>query len=125
VSVLIVEDEAPIRELLREVLSSTYTCAAVPTAEESLALLARQKFDVLLTDVTLPGASGLELVGRVYVLYPEVCVVVMSGAPPDGSHGWGALGVFAYLMKPLDLSEVERYVARAIEYCRDRRAEAD
>ncbi|MDT7604574.1 MAG: hypothetical protein QOF61_2571 [Acidobacteriota bacterium] len=121
-SVLIVEDEAPVRELLREVLSSHYTCADVETAEAALALLSERKFDVLLTDVSLPGMSGVQLVRRVYALYPDVCVIVMSGAPVEASHRWGTFDVYAYLLKPLDLSEVERCVAEAIEHCRNRRA---
>jgi DNA-binding NtrC family response regulator len=124
-SVLIVEDEAPVRALLLEVLSTHHPCVAVETAEEALVLLSKQKFDVLLTDISLPGMSGVQLVRRVYDLHPNVCVIVMSGAPVEASHGWSALGVYAYLLKPLDLSEVERCVAGAMQLSLNRHGRHD
>ena len=116
-SLLIVEDDADLRYLLRGALAPTYFCVAVATAEEALESLAEQRFDVILTDVLLPGISGLELVRNLSRLHPGVCVVVMSGAPLDSRHEWSALGVSAYLGKPFLPYEVERLVARAAAQC--------
>lgn len=112
-SVLIVDDEDFVRNLLLEALSGAHDCVAVASAEEALALLARREFDVTLTDVSLPGMSGLELAARLYEQYPDVRVIVMSGAPVDASSGWSTLDVFAYLIKPFGMAEVLRCVAEA------------
>ena len=124
-SILIVDDEDFVRNLLLETLSGAHDCVAVASAEEALAQLARREFEVVLTDVSLPGMSGLDLAARLYDRHPEVRVVVMSGAPVDASSGWSTLDVFAYLIKPFGVAEVLRCVEEAeTGHCRSGRQRA-
>ena len=60
-SILIVEDESPVRALLMELLGKQFHCQAADTAEAAIRLLNSQRFHLVLADIGLPGTSGLEL----------------------------------------------------------------
>src|SRR5215210_8487076 len=77
--ILIADDEPLIREVLHELLSATYECRAVGSAEEALAVLDDERFQLVLSDITMPGLSGLDLVPRVLELAPDTVVVMISG----------------------------------------------
>jgi DNA-binding NtrC family response regulator len=74
---------------------------------------------VVLTDISMPGVSGLELLGHVLQKYPRIPVIVISGIS-DQEHAVGLikLGAFDYLLKPFRLEVVEKSVKRAVEYSR-------
>ena len=59
--ILVVDDDEVIRETLDELLSASYSCQTADTAEEALAKLEAQRFDVVLTDISMPGLNGTEL----------------------------------------------------------------
>jgi CheY-like chemotaxis protein len=62
--VLVVDDDDVIRETLLELLEGNYQCQEASTAEEALRKLQAQSFDVVLTDISMPGLSGSELLQR-------------------------------------------------------------
>jgi DNA-binding NtrC family response regulator len=115
-SVLVVDDDDAVRDFLLEALRGNYEVAAAGTAEEALRMLREPSagFAVALVDVNLPGMSGGDLVTMMRSLCPDISVIVMSGEPMSGSHHWWTLGVFAFLAKPLEVSEVEHYVEMAV-----------
>jgi DNA-binding NtrC family response regulator len=116
-SVLIVDDDELVRDFLFEVLRHRYEVVVAGTAEEALRVLGARDADfaAALVDVNLPGMSGGDLVTRMRSLNSEIAVIVMSGEPMSSSHHWWALGIFAFLAKPLEVAEVERYVELALE----------
>ncbi len=114
--ILIVDDDDVIRETLCELLSQDHTCQAADTAEEALAKLESQPFDVVLTDVSMPGLSGLDLMNRVVQLYPGTPVIVISGlSDEEQAQNLIGRGAFDYLLKPFRLEMVEDSVKRALE----------
>ena len=114
--VLIVDDDNVIRETLLELLEGSYRCQEASTAEDALHKLQAQPFDVVLTDISLPGLSGGELLQRVRELYPETPVIIMSGlSDQEQANGLTSRGAFDYLLKPFRLEVVEESVKRAIE----------
>lgn len=119
--ILIVDDDDVIRDTLYELLSETYTCQTAETAEKALARLKADAFDVVLTDISMPGLSGLELLGQVLQHYPKTPVIIISGIS-DEEHAQGLirLGAFDYLLKPFRLEVVERSVRRALDFRRKR-----
>ena len=115
--ILVVDDDDIIRETLCELLSQDYTCQAVDTAEEALAKLESQPFDVVLTDVSMPGLSGLDLMNRVVELYPGTPVIIISGlSDEEQAQSLIGRGAFDYLLKPFRLEVVEDSVKRALEH---------
>ena len=115
--VLVVDDDDVIRETLLELLAGNYKCQEASTAEEALRKLEAQPFDLVLTDVSLPGLSGGELLQRVRELYPETPVIIMSGlSDQEQAHSLINRGAFDYLLKPFRLEVVEESVKRAVAH---------
>jgi len=114
--ILVVDDDDVIRETLCELLAQDYVCHAADTAEGALAKLEGQSFDLVLTDVSMPGLSGLDLLNRVVEQYPGTPVIIISGLS-DQEHAQSlmARGAFDYLLKPFRLEVVEESVRRAVE----------
>jgi DNA-binding NtrC family response regulator len=114
-SVLIVDDDKTIREMLFELLSEDHRCQSAKTADEALTLLEKETFDVLLTDISMPGLSGLELLEIMRQRYPQTPVIIISGAGDlDNAQNLISRGAFAYLLKPFRLETVEECVRKAL-----------
>ena len=77
--VLIIDDDEQIRRLLIDVLGNLYDCSDASSAEEALAALSRETFDLIISDIHMPGMSELELVPYVHSLSPDTVVVMISG----------------------------------------------
>jgi DNA-binding NtrC family response regulator len=118
-SILVVDDDDAIRDTLYELFSGQYLCHTAETAEKALTLLQSEIYDVVLTDISMPGLSGLELLGHVLQSYPGTPVIVISGiGDQEHAEGLKNLGAFDYLLKPFSLEGVEDSVKRAISYRR-------
>ena len=114
--ILVVDDDDIIRETLCELLSVDHACQTAATAEEALARLESQAFDVVLTDVSMPGLSGLDLLNRVVQLYPGTPVIIVSGlSDQEQAESLIGQGAFDYLLKPFRLEVVEDSVRRALD----------
>ena len=115
--ILIVDDEVEITEILADLLSEDYECVRAGSAEQALAQLAGNQFQLVISDITMPGMSGLEMIPHVKGLSPETVVVMISGMQTvESAIGALRLGAFDYLMKPFDLRQVEAVVKRALEH---------
>jgi two-component system, NtrC family, response regulator PilR len=114
--ILVVDDDEVIRDTLCELLSQDHSCEVADTAETALAKLEAEAFDVVLTDISMPGLSGMELLNRVLELYPGTPVIVISGlSDQDQAHSLIEQGAFDYLLKPFRLEVVEERVRRAVD----------
>jgi two-component system response regulator PilR (NtrC family) len=114
--ILVVDDDDVIRDTLCELLAEEHSCQTANTAEEALAKLESQSFDVVLTDISMPGLSGLELLNRVLRSYPGTPVIMISGiSDEEQARTLISRGAFDYLLKPFRLEVVEESVKRAIE----------
>ena len=115
-NILVVDDDDVIRDTLCELLSGEYACQTADTAEQALTKLKAQPFDVVLTDISMPGLTGMELLSRVRRLYPDTPVIIISGlADEEQAQSLIELGAFDYLLKPFRLEVVENSVRRAVE----------
>lgn len=117
--VLVVDDDETIRDTLYELLSAEYQCQTADTAEQAFARLEVDSYDVVLTDISMPGLSGLELLGHLRQKYPNTPVIIISGiSDQDHAQGLIRLGAFDYLLKPFRLEVVEKSVKRAMDHRR-------
>jgi DNA-binding NtrC family response regulator len=115
--VLVVDDDENIRDTLYELLSEEYRCQTAETAEKALARLDVEPYDVVLTDISMPGLSGLELLGHIRQKHPDTTVIVISGiSDPEYAQGMIRLGAFDYLLKPFSLEGVLKSVKRAFAH---------
>jgi len=110
---LIIDDDAAVRETLSELFSEAHECHTADRAEQALEYLQIENYDVVLTDISMPGLSGLEVIRRMKEEHPETPVIVISGNIEDGS-ALLEMGAFAYFGKPFLLEEIENAVVRAI-----------
>jgi two-component system cell cycle sensor histidine kinase/response regulator CckA len=115
--VLLVEDEPGARAGLAELLTSLgYAVTAAASGEEALALPAEPAFDLLLTDLMLPGIAGPDLARALCARWPAMRVVLMSGYTPDGkvSRTIGAR-IVRLLEKPFDMATLAREVHAVLQ----------
>jgi PAS domain S-box-containing protein len=115
--ILVVDDEPGVCELICSFLArKEYDCRAARNAYEAVELLRREEVEVVIADILMPGASGLDLLSSVRERFPKAAVVIIT-AVADRSLAVEALkmGARAVLTKPLDLRELEIQVDRAVE----------
>jgi DNA-binding NtrC family response regulator len=116
-SLLIVDDEKGQREILTMILRKEgYDTVDVPGVPEAVELLARQEFDLILTDLKMQGQSGLDLLEQVISEDPQQCVIMMTAhGSVDSAVGAMKLGAFDYLEKPLERENLLLTLKRAFE----------
>ena len=115
--ILIVDDELEITEILSDLLSISHDCLTCASAEEALAFLRVRNFSLVISDITMPGMSGLDMIPHAKEFAPDTVVVMISGMQTvESAIGALRLGAFDYLMKPFDLRQVEAVVKRALEH---------
>jgi two-component system nitrogen regulation response regulator NtrX len=122
--ILIVDDEAGIRESLGSILRDEhYTVDAVESAEAGLQRIAAGGFDVVLLDVWLPGIDGMEALTRIQGLENAPAVIMISGhGTIETAVRATKLGAFDFIEKPLSLEKIIVLVRNAIQ---QRRLEAE
>ena len=114
--VWLVDDDASIRWVLERALrNGGMTPRAFETAEQALVALRGESPDVLMTDIRMPGQSGLELLGHIREAQPSLPVIVMT-AHSDFENAIAAYsgGAFEYLAKPFDIDQALALVRRAV-----------
>jgi response regulator RpfG family c-di-GMP phosphodiesterase len=115
--VLVVDDEREVRNLLTLKLTlEGFNCQACASGEEALQLFQREIFDVIVSDLRMPGISGLELLEHAHKRYPAAAFVIAT-ADTDIHVAIEAMkrGASDYLIKPFQLGTVVASVARAVE----------
>ncbi len=118
-TILIIDDDEQVRNVLTEVLSVSNECTAVSSAEDALAVLATMEFELVISDINMGGISGLDLVPRVLKRTPDTVVVMISGQQTiDFAIDAMRVGAFDYITKPLTIRQVETAVRRAISHHR-------
>jgi len=115
--ILIVEDERAQRDALAQYLGRLgHPVTALATGEEAVGLLARGSHAILITDLRLPGMSGLDVVRRAHELDDELGVLLMTAyASVESAVEALRVGAHDYLLKPLILEEVARKVRGLLE----------
>jgi len=114
-NVLIVDDDDAVRGILLDLLSDRYQCNTASTAEEAFQYLEIENYDAVLTDIAMPGLTGVEIMKRVQLKDLDTPVILISGKNDEqDSEALIKLGAFAYLNKPFSLDEIEFIVERAV-----------
>jgi len=114
---LIVDDEAEVRGVLHDLLSGPYQCGQAASAEDAIAELRKNDYQLVISDITMSGMSGLEMIPHVKVVSPDTVIVMISGMQTiESAINALRLGAFDYLMKPFDLRQAEAAVSRALDH---------
>jgi len=119
-SVLLVDDDPKVLGMLERALTSaSVRVTTVSTGAAALALLATEAFDVVVSDIQMPGISGLKLLRAVREYDLDLPVVLMTGQPNlSGAASAVEYGALQYLIKPVAIERLRAIVARAVGYGR-------
>ena len=114
-TLLIVDDDTLIRDTLHELFSERHECHTADRAEQALAYLDVETYDVVLTDIAMPELSGRELLKHIQANHPATPVIVISGLSNEAdARALMNMGAFDYFAKPFKLEDIEDAVDRAI-----------
>jgi DNA-binding NtrC family response regulator len=113
-TLLLIDDDTAVRQMLDSLFSPTHECHTADRAEQALEYLQLQKYDVVITDVTMPGLGGVEILQRIKARHDTTPVIVISGRPDEYRDTVLEMGAFAFFAKPFALSAIEASVADAI-----------
>ena len=117
--VLLVDDSRTVRKMFSTYLSTRFTCEEAGSFDEAIAVLRAGEFDVVITDIIMPGLSGIELLRKIIADYPNIPVIVVSGVDrPQRALDAMRLGAFDYIIKPCEPEVLEITVDRAIKHCK-------
>jgi DNA-binding NtrC family response regulator len=117
IAILLVEDEEALRFALEEALRKQgYAVTACASADAAVQRLHAETFDIAITDVQLPGESGLDFVSRARAVCPDLIAIVMSGVATK-SQAMEALarGAYDFFAKPFRVDELKVVIGRALE----------
>jgi DNA-binding NtrC family response regulator len=116
--ILLVEDDLGTASALQKVLQAEgYRVDAVERGEDGLAWATSRPFDLVLTDLKLPGISGLELAARLRVAKPKLPIIMMTAhGTTDTAIEATKLGAYEYLIKPFEADDLLDMVASAVAH---------
>lgn len=116
--VLVVEDDVDIRELLVEYFRARgYAVTGAEDGRAAVTALERAAFDLVLTDLQLPGTDGLGVLAAARRLHPAIYVVIVTGfASLDSAIQAVRLGAYDYLTKPFSLGQIDVVLHRIDEH---------
>jgi DNA-binding NtrC family response regulator len=115
-SVLIVDDEKHTREGLKQALSEGYDVAVAASADEAFNLMDSQAFDVILTDLRMPGKSGLKVIDRALALANKPAVLMMTAyGSVDTAVEAMKRGAVDFLTKPVNIERLDVLIKRALK----------
>ena len=123
--VWIIDDDRAIRWVLEKALQQAdINTESFDAANEVMALLDRKRPDAIVTDIRMPGLSGLELLQAIRDKAPEIPVIIMTAHTDlDSAVASYRGGAFEYLPKPFDVDEAVALIRRALEHRRAQHAE--
>ena len=115
--ILIVDDEQVVCDLLQDELSDRgYLCTTALDGDEALVNLAKQKFDVVLLDIRLPGMSGMEVLQEIWLNHINTATIMITAINDvDTAVEAMKLGALDYIVKPFDLDRVGTSIHAALE----------
>ena len=114
--VLVVDDKDNIVKLLGRILSPEYDVTAAEDGTRALALIAATEYDVIISDIRMPGADGMAVLHETRRLYPDTEVVLMTAfATVQDAVEAMKQGAYDYLQKPFEPDEALLIVRRAVE----------
>jgi DNA-binding response OmpR family regulator len=115
--ILVVDDEGAIRYSISKTLQRVgYQVSAAASGEEALDMLGEQMYDVVLTDIRMPGLTGVELLAQIKEKAPDSIVILMTAYASLGTAVEGLrLGAHDYLIKPISSQDIRQSVQRGLE----------
>ena len=115
--VLIVDDEKGMRDFLSIMLKKEgYAVFAAESAEKAAEPIQRGEFDLIISDISMPGHSGLEVLKQAKMTSPDAPVIMITAyASTESAVEALKLGAYDYIIKPFDVDELKIVIKNALE----------
>jgi CheY-like chemotaxis protein len=119
-SILVTDDEESIRVLIAHWLGSIgHTAVSAASADEAFAAITKQKFDLVITDILMPGGDGLDLITKIKKAQPDARILAISGGGhylqgTDCLRMARGLGAHAVVMKPFTWQQLQAGIGLAL-----------
>lgn len=116
--ILVVDDDDDLRMIIKESLESEiYDITEAENGNVALELMEKQQFDLMITDLMMPGIKGIDLLHKTKEIYPEMGVLLMSAyGTVETAVDAMKRGAFDFITKPFSISHIESRVNRFFEY---------
>jgi two-component system cell cycle sensor histidine kinase PleC len=116
-TVLIVDDEEPIRDILsRRLKAEGYECVTAANGAEALQSAFMHDLDIVLLDIKMPGMSGMEVLSKLAIDHPDTSIIMATAVTDiDTAIGAMKLGAYDYLNKPFNMDDLLMRLERALE----------
>ena len=117
--ILIVDDEEDLtwsisKRLVKDGDSLEVTCAN--SGNSALEMLSKSRYDIMVTDLRMPGVSGLQLVNMVKIRYPKIRIIVMTAyGSIEVKEVLETLGTIGYIEKPFEINDLRRLIYASLE----------
>ncbi|MCK5516784.1 MAG: sigma-54-dependent Fis family transcriptional regulator [Desulfobulbaceae bacterium] len=114
-SILVVDDERSMRDFLKILLEKEgHAVSTAESGESALALLLNNTFEVVVSDIRMPGMSGIDLLGKIKEETPDLSVIMITAfASPDDAVLAMKNGAFDYISKPFNVDEIKSVIESA------------
>jgi DNA-binding response OmpR family regulator len=114
--ILVIEDDREMRSLLKDYIEDAgYEVDSVEDGSEAFRKLARETFDLMITDIRMPGLSGLDILPGLKKLLPQAPIIVITAfGNEEVHHKVLERGANAYLEKPIHLEELRILIQKMI-----------
>lgn len=116
-SILIVDDEEPVRQALKRLFRRHYNVEAAASGDEALQLLNQESYDLVISDMRMPGMTGAELLKNCYQKWPEMIRILLTGFS-ELESAVSAINegrIYRYVTKPWDNDELRALVIEALD----------
>jgi putative two-component system response regulator len=115
--ILIVDDEARVREILsRKLANEGYHCLTASNGNNALKLLKADQVDLVLLDIMMPGKTGTEVLKKIKVMHPDTAIIMVTAiADVQTAIGLMEAGAYDYIIKPVELNVLLVSLSRALE----------
>ena len=115
-SLLLVDDDKTVCDVLFELFSGEHLCDTAATAEEAFEFLRSKEYDLVVTDISMPGMSGESLLGFIKANSPSTPIIFISGSTDSElARRLRVKGAAGFFSKPFNLPEIIEGVALTLE----------
>lgn len=117
VKILVVDDEEMIRNLFHDILTQTgYRVKTAKDGSEAIKLIEEESFEIVITDLKMPGISGIALLEYILGINPDISVIIITGyGTIESAVNAIKKGAYDYISKPFELEEMKVTIKRAAE----------
>lgn len=117
IRILVVDDEEIVRDMLFDALSQVgYSVKTAKDGEDANKQIESEPFEIVITDLKMPGVGGLEVLKFTQKVNPDICVLIMTACGTvESAVNAMKIGAYDYICKPFELDEMKIIIEKAVE----------